>query len=244
VVFVAVLVVAAVGAACGAVVSVIADPAQAVAVWVPVLVTSGGREVTMPNGGECTQDSLTAAEGPSRVTLRLTVVRRSGCTEYFGPSGTDVVRLSRPLGRRALVDGLTGQGVPYLDERQFARVTYLPPGCSFEERNFWQVDYSVAGGGMEVSQDPGDQVSALLSLPDGNPGWIVRSVVVGGHHGTLQYYPYFPGASQLTYEQVVWRAGGYTFRIRAEADHLTFTIGDLLRIANGLVLPAGPGAAG
>jgi hypothetical protein len=214
------------------------DPgSRPVAISGTVFVTSAGTMLEVDGRG-CDKDQLTAVETPSRVTLRL-VLSPYYCLEPSLAGWTGTVRLRSPLGHRALIDGQTGKPLPYFDERQFARVTYLPPGTSGPIKrswgNFWERLYTTADGrGIVVTQEPGDQTATLLEGP--GAGNQVRSVTIRGKPGTLQYEPSFPGASTFTNEQVVWRDGGYTFQVQADANR-TVTVSQLLQIANGIVLP-------
>jgi hypothetical protein len=203
-----------------------------------VFVTSAGRTLELRAGDRCVHDQFTAAETPTRVTLWLMISSNQSCVEPSLNWWTDTVRLRAPLGRRALIDGLTGTPVSSFDERQFARVTYLPPGTSgVPSTLYWQRAYTTADrGGIWVTQEPGNQTATLLDT--GGGGFQERSVTIQGKPGTLDYTPYSPGASAFTFEQVVWQEGGFTFQVRAQANHRTVTVNQLLRIANGLVLSA------
>jgi hypothetical protein len=209
-----------------------------VAISGTVFVTSAGRVLEIDGSG-CDKDQLTAAETPSRVTLRL-VLSPDYCLEPSLAGWTATVRLRSALGHRALIDGQTGKPQPYFDERQFALVTYLPPGTSGPVKrhwsNFWERLYTTPdGSGILVTQEPGDQTATLLDGP--GAGYQVRSVTIRGKPGILQYEPYFPGGSTFTFEQVVWRDGGFTFQVQADADYRAVTVSQVLQIANGIVLP-------
>jgi hypothetical protein len=207
---------------------------QGEAVSGPVLVTSDGRVVSAPG---CPGDSFTAVESASQVTLHWLVNTTSPCPGEAARVPTDTLRLRAPLGQRALVDGLTGKRVPYVDERQFARVTYVPPGWAPGVPQFWDRDYFLANAGeIKLTQAPGDETAAFQALPGGGQGWATRPVTIRGSHGTLQYDPRAPEDGQFTDVRVVWRAGGFTFCVDAQADYRKASVSEVLRMADGVVL--------
>jgi hypothetical protein len=219
-------------AACGPLSSA-GDQGTPVAISGTVFVTSAGTVLEIPGAG-CNQDRFTAAEAPSRVTLRLMVFHYPDC-QAMQALTTGTVRLRAPLGHRALIDGLTGKPLPSVDERQFARVTYLPPGTAGPTTHFWERVYTTGGGGgIWLTQEPGNQAATLNDAP--GTGYRKRSVTIRGRPGTLQYEPYSPSAPTFTVEQVVWQDGGYTFRVRAEAYYRPVILSQVLQMANGLVL--------
>jgi hypothetical protein len=74
---------------------------KAAAVSGTVFVTSAGRILELPAGHRCGHDQFTAAETPTRVTLRLMISSNQSCVEPSLNWWTDTVRLRAPLGRRA-----------------------------------------------------------------------------------------------------------------------------------------------
>jgi hypothetical protein len=97
------------------------------------LVSSDGRTVSVIAGALCDDTvNITAAEQPARVvvTLHDTHPRTPRCS---GMPGFAVyhVHLSQPLGRRRLLDGVTGDRIPFFDLADAIRPMYVPPGYVF-----------------------------------------------------------------------------------------------------------------
>ncbi|HYK31655.1 MAG TPA: hypothetical protein VEV63_06820 [Streptosporangiaceae bacterium] len=97
------------------------------------LVSANGRTVSVVAGALCDDTvNLTADEQPASVAITLhdTHPRVSRCS---GMPGFAVyhVQLSQPLGRRRLLDGITGDRIPFFDVADVVRPAYIPPGYAF-----------------------------------------------------------------------------------------------------------------
>ena len=150
------------------------------------LVVAGGREIVVPVSLGCASGSrLTATATAFQVTLVLHL--------YSNPKGTvcpavargpvaATVTISRPLGRRSLVDG-TGRGrIPYLDGARLPRLTYLPPGYRFSHyvpfpSDGWERVYTSSNrqdAPIQVIQAPG-LGAARLEQGGNRPGPTVKA---------------------------------------------------------------------
>ena len=206
------------------------------------LVAPDGRHVVVPyTGGGCVVGArLTATETGSKVTLVLRQVLSgaSVCPADLIVGLTVRVTLPHPLWGRALIDGLTGRPIHYLDGRTLLRVTYLPPGYRFSayqpypepavtawERGF--VSRGQATAPVEVEQVAGNTAVA--------PSWPVTAhVKVDGRRAALST---LTSDGQVFGRAITWRAGGYAFvvyTVSYRTGQRVLSAAELTRIANGL----------
>jgi hypothetical protein len=158
--------------------------------------------------GTCRDPVLTATEAADQVKLSLTesdaglanCVRPNQAPWFQGASSS--VRLAAPLGSRSLVDALTGNAVPYFDERRGLR---LPPSQTEWRNASGPPDDGIAsaaayfgGPGAAVmvqtlwGQDPSEPTITnaqlqIIQVSGGGwhppPGTVMTPVVVRGHPG-------------------------------------------------------------
>jgi hypothetical protein len=202
------------------------------------LVSGDGRTIAVTGDGMLCDQVITlhAVEAEATVTLDLRNAqpRRPQCA---GMTGYAVyrVRLSLPLGRRRLIDGVTGKPVPYLDVKAIRRPAYVPPGYVF------RYDEPVARGFPFYPQPPvtihgrvscsevfstrEDHWLVITQQPVGPVRWPatfrLRAVTVQGHRA-------------LTYAGLLtWIQDGLRFTVRSDAGP-PLPLSELLAIASSI----------
>lgn len=162
------------------------------------LVSADGRTVSVTAGALCEDtDTLSAAEQPGRVTLTLddSHPRIPTCS---GMPGYAVyrTRLQAPLGRRALVDSVTGKLVPYCVASRLLRPSYLPAGYAlrYDAPDAYGLMYgdhlavpvtaTVSCSQLYAAADPYDDLIVITQARGGRLEWPLikpRRLIVHGH---------------------------------------------------------------
>jgi hypothetical protein len=152
-------------------------------------------------GGLCDwTDTLIADEQPARMTLtvRYSHPRIPSCS---GMPGFAVyrARLAAPVGRRQLIDGVTGKRIPFFYGNRILRPSYVPPGyvfrydapAAYELPGF---EYLAAFGGsascsrLYTTGDPNDLLVITQAVGRNLPWPLTlkpRPVRVHGHGGLV-----------------------------------------------------------
>jgi len=160
---------------------------------------------TDPNG-TCRAPAVTATESPTRVSLALseTDAGLGYCIRTAWPASTPVdVPLAAPLGSRQLVDAMTGNPVPYFDQRRGLHLvldsgsdwspgSYLPYGLVSTDSPYFRspgvaimVEASIH---IDQTSDP-RTISTLQLIQVSGGGWhpppgtVTTPVTVRGHPG-------------------------------------------------------------
>ena len=192
------------------------------------LVSADGRTVSVTAGALCDDTvTLTADEQPASVVITLhdTHPRIARCS---GMPGFAVyhVPLVQPLGRRRLLDGLTGDRIPFFDVADVVRPTYVPPGYVFrydapEAVELFSYGYPPLPKAAVCSQlyERGDDVLIItqggtLLPPRAKP----RHITVSGHPALE-----FTGA-------ITWTAHGQRFTVSAQ----DLSAAELIAVADGM----------
>jgi hypothetical protein len=103
-------------------------PARVYSVSAPVLVSRSGRVITGVGGMACGHRPLLVARSyPRKVTLKW-VNPDTNCNAEAVRAVPVRIRLTAPLGNRALVHAVSGGPVRYFDERDLASLGALPAG--------------------------------------------------------------------------------------------------------------------
>src|SRR5215469_1327701 len=97
------------------------------------LVSASGRTISVTAGVLCDENAaLVADEQQASVSIavKYAAPRTATCS---GIPGFAVyhVQLSQPLGRRRLIDQVSGKPVPFIDVARILRLAYIPPGFMF-----------------------------------------------------------------------------------------------------------------
>jgi hypothetical protein len=178
------------------------------------LVSADGRTISVTAGALCDDTvNLTADEQPASVVITLhdTHPRVSRCS---GMPGFAVyhVRLSLPLGRRRLLDGVTGDRIAFFDVADVVRPAYIPPGYVFrydapEATELLSYGYPPLLRVPVCSQIYGDGFELLVITQGGTllpPRTKPKRITVNGHRALE-----FPGA-------ITWTAHGQRLTVTAE----------------------------
>jgi hypothetical protein len=202
------------------------------------LVSVDGRTISVTGDGVlCDQViSLDAIETDLTVAIELRNAQPrkpecAGVTTY----ALYRVRLALPLGRRRLIDGVTGKPVPYLDVTAVRRPAYVPPGYVFRydepgTRAFPLYPYPAPTRHGRVSYSEVFSARAndwlvITRQPAGPVRWPasfrVRAVTVRGHRATAA-----AGA-------VTWTQDGWRFTVNGDGVP-PLPLGELLAIANSI----------
>lgn len=186
------------------------------------LVSADGRTISVTGDGVlCDQViSLEAIETELTVTidLRNAQPRKPECAGMTGYA-LYRVRLGLPLGRRRLIDGVTGKPVPYLDVNAVRRPAYVPPGYVFRydepgTRAFPLYPYPAPTSHGRVSYSEVFSASdnnwlVITQQPAGPVRWPasfrVRAVTVCGHR------------AMAAAGVVTWTQESLRFTVRADA---------------------------
>jgi hypothetical protein len=151
-------------------------------VWGPAIVSADGRMLTAAGyaGGCGTTSTLVATQSRAQVALRVREVVVSSCLPGEGALAVPPplqVRLAAPVGKRQLVNGVTGRPIPQFNARLLLRPRNLPSGFRLRQVlpqltgpqghaivrvELWYYRRSKGAGDLLISES---RDSPLVSLP-------------------------------------------------------------------------------
>jgi hypothetical protein len=200
------------------------------------LVSPDGRTISVSAEGVCEQViTLDATETQEAVVIRLRYARpRNVQCGGVGIYAVFRARLVLPLGRRRLIDGVTGRLVPHLDFEAIRRPGYVPPGYTFRydqpgtgaspEFPFPMVTSHGRMTATEVFGTSDDRWLFITQQPVVPVRWPAglkaRAVTVHGHRATA-------AAGRL----LTWNQDGLRFTVAAAP---AIPLSELLAIANSI----------
>lgn len=198
----------------------------------PILVSADQRTLAGSVGGSCMTGYLVVDETDREVSVKL----RRAPVIMMAPGSCGILsfvaHLREPLGKRRLVDAITGKALPAFDGSGILRPAHLPDGFIHRYDTAIIDDDDVHGGGAgcvqvytlgagyEESIWITQQVGAVWTPPDAVPG---QRVTVRGRPGLA-----VPG-------ELTWTENGQLFTIQSHAyPYATLGVDELVRIGDGL----------
>ncbi|MFE3110800.1 hypothetical protein ACFXKJ_22130 [Kitasatospora indigofera] len=203
------------------------------------LVSADGRTITLTVSWQCEQEpELVAREGADHVDVLLHRRAFKGptyqCPENAVGSALISTHLSAPLTTRSLLDAVAGRPVAYLDGRDLAQPSYLPPDYGDPGHNPTSYPGSAApdaeGPSWTTGFRPRQGGPALvitqtrLATPAPEPSR--PQATVDGHAAGFSQSPTSKDRS------ITWSDGTYTFAVSSRPASLPDQ--ELLRVAEGL----------
>jgi hypothetical protein len=197
-----------------------------------ILISADQRTLTASAGGSCMTGTLDVQESPDAVVIRVHTVPVS----MIAPGACAIeifsARLSAPLGKRQLIDGVTGARLPSFRGEGILRPAFLPSG--FVHR------YDAAFLGSDTVSDASAGCTQVYTQGNSYDEAIWISQVAGGRWRTPAGISATPivvrGRSGLAIGgEIEWTQNGQLFTIQSMTyAYATLGTRDLIAIANSL----------
>ncbi|TJZ90409.1 hypothetical protein [Actinacidiphila oryziradicis] len=209
-----------------------------------VLVSKDGRTITIATTwGDCeVPPRLQAQENASDVRLTLRREDHAQPGHVCNNSGVKQIAttLDQPVGRRTVIDAMTGKHIPVFNERHLAAPGYLPKGYIYSDS---LASSNVAGGKIPTPFEwpptptwttayQRDSFHGYLAITQATGNYVETTgtpATINGHQAFLQLSP-----SSVDRCSITWFDGTYTFNVYDSDPQQQPTRDEVLKIAENL----------